>query len=213
MTRYVHYLIATGEIQGDGVAEALEAVTPVPGGAVRASDVGGADTHYVDPDSDDVLAYSQEGAARKRAHPGAGFRWSPADEAWIDERAVERIRADLLAQAKAIRDEKLEGGFEWDASRFDSDAAVSQPRLLGLFTSAALGLVPPEGQPWRLADNSWRVLSASDAQAVWGAFQAHMAGLFAAFAAHEAQVLGTEDIEALRDYDVEANWPATGAAP
>lgn len=120
---------------------------------------------------------------------------------------IEAVRAALMASVRDERDRRIEGGFEWDGSPFDSDAAISQPRLLGLFTTALAGGLPPEGYAWRLANNSWRVLSAADAAAVWGAFQTHMAAHFAAFAAHESAILAETDLEALRAYNLAAGWP------
>jgi hypothetical protein len=133
--------------------------------------------------------------------------WDDGLKRWVPVPTLAGVRRNVIEELKRERDTRLEGGFVWDGSPFDSDAEISQPRLLGLFTSSALGLVPSEGQPWRLQDNTWRVLSAQDAQQVWGAFQAHMAGLFAAFAAHEAEVLSERDIDALRAYDTASGWP------
>lgn len=164
-------------------------------------------THWIDPATREPRAYSPEGVARRRGflNPG-GFRWNPSIEQWVDERPIEDVRAAVMQSLKRKRDALIEGGFVWDGSPFDSDAAISQPRLLGLFTSAAMGLLPPQGQPWRLKNNAWRVLSAADAQGVWGAFQGHLSHLFAVFAAHEAVVLPTDDIDFLRNYDINWGW-------
>lgn len=164
-------------------------------------------THWVDPASREPRAYSAEGSARRRAfmNPG-GFRWDPVSELWVDERPIEAVRVAVMEALKRKRDALIEGGFVWDGSPFDSDASISQPRLLGLFTSASMGLLPTQGQPWKLKDNSWRVLTSADAQGVWGAFQSHLSRLFAAFAAHEVVVMQSEDIEFLRNYDTGAGW-------
>lgn len=167
----------------------------------------------VDPETPfDLRAhYVSAGQVYERGpQPSEDHRWDWPTLSWVlDLDAVRsELRADLIEKLKRARDTRFEAGFIWDGSPFDSDTAVSQPRLLGLFTTAIAGGIPPEGYAWRLADNTWRVLSASDAIAVWGAFQAHMAGLFAAFAAHEAAVLAETDIEVLRSYDTETGWPA-----
>lgn len=136
-----------------------------------------------------------------------GVIWSYETWGWIDNRTIAEVRAAVLERLKFSRDSRINGGFVWDGSTFDSDTQISQPRLLGLFTTAIAGGIPAEGYPWRLKDNSWRVLSAADAQGVWGAFQGWMASHFAAFAIHEATVLAETDIDALRSYDTEAGWP------
>lgn len=176
-----------------------------PGTTALQSDVGHPLTHKVVAGA--VVEYTPAGKARLAAFPGEGYRWDPDTEDWVDERPLNDVRADVLARLRNKRDALLEGGFTWDGSTFDSDAAVSQPRLLGLFTTSLAGGIPPSGYPWRLKDNSWRTLTAADAQAVWATFQSRMAALFQAFAAHEASVVAETDITALRNYDVEVGWP------
>lgn len=127
---------------------------------------------------------------------------------WPPAPTTAQRRAALLDRAKAERDRRVDGGFTWDGSRFDSDTAISQPRLLGLFVAAGTPLFPADGQPWRLSDNSWRVLSALDAQSVFAALQFHLASHFAAFAAIEAQILAAADDAALSSIDLTQGWPA-----
>lgn len=190
------------------VPDGVSPSTTIPGAAtvVTPHAIDG-DTHRVDLNTGNISAYSGDGVKRKRSNTnGRGFAWDPATEDWIDERPLNDVRADVLARLRNKRDALLEGGFTWDGSTFDSDTAVSQPRLLGLFATAIAGGIPPSGYPWRLKNNSWRVLSAADAIAVWGAFQGHMAALFGAFAVHEATVTALTSADALRAYDVEAGW-------
>lgn len=206
MIRFIKYASATGQIVSAGVClDADLALQAEPGFAVLAHASASPFTHKIVDGT--PVEYTEAGKLRLAAPPGAGWSWDPANEDWIDERPIDTVRAELLVALRTKRDALLEGGFVWDGSPFDSDTAVSQPRILGLFTTAIAGGIPPEGYPWRLADNTWRVLSAADATAVWGAFQAHMAGLFGAFAVHEATVAAETDVAVLRAYDVEAGWP------
>lgn len=209
MQHYVVYLIGTGEIiMSSTVPDGMSPSTTIPGAATAVTPhaIDG-DTHRVDLNTGNISAYSGDGVKRKRSNTnGRGFTWDPATEDWIDERPLNDVRADVLARLRNKRDALLEGGFTWDGSEFDSDTAVSQPRLLGLFATAISGGIPASGYPWRLKDNSWRVLSAADAIAVWRAFQSNMASLFAAFAVHEATVTALTSADALRAYDVEAGW-------
>lgn len=151
--------------------------------------------------------YSLAAKEAYAAYPGVGYDWSPASGAWIDNRAIAEVRTDLLVRLRDKRDALLFGGLTWDGSVFDTDPQISQPRLLGAFTTTIAGGWPAEGVEWRLKDNTWRVLSAADVQSLWAAFQTRMLSLFGAFAAHEAAVNAETDISVLRSYDTEAAWP------
>lgn len=165
--------------------------------------------NWIDPTTQDVMTYSvAERAARNARRGDSEFAWNPATGAYVDNRAIESVRADVRRRLKDKREALLQGGFDWDGSTFDSDAAISQPRLLGAFTTAVAGGWPAEGQAWRLKDNSWRTLSAANVLAVWAAFQTRMAALFGAFATKEAAVIAETDIAVLRAYDVNTGWPA-----
>jgi len=111
-------------------------------------------------------------------------------EGWVTPTpTLDMARADKLAEMKARRDAIIFGGMTWDGSRFDTDE-VSQARMLGAHIS---------GQPrtWRLADNTWRNLSAAEIGAVWLALDAHVQDAFAVFAVKEAQILAAETAEAV----------------
>lgn len=97
-------------------------------------------------------------------------------------------KAAKVKDLRALREVAISSGFTWDGSMFDSDQK-SQTRILG----AAIAALP--SIPWRLADNSWRTLSAADTTALWGALQAHIQQAFATFAAREAQVMAATTVE------------------
>jgi hypothetical protein len=101
---------------------------------------------------------------------------------------LEGVKQRKLNDMKRLRDAEINGGFTWDSSGFDSDP-ISQTRILGAFVAA-------QEQTWRLSDNSWRVLSITDIQAVWTALQSHMKSKFIKFAIKEAEVAAAIDIEA-----------------
>lgn len=164
-------------------------------------------THYVDLVTLDIVEYSTSAKVAIKMRPEGAFVWSPTTGAWVDARDIAEVRADLLAALRDKRDALLFGGLTWDGSVFDSDAEVSQPRLLGAFTTVIAGGWPSGGVAWRLKDNSWRTLSATDVQNLWAAFQTRMLSLFGAFATHETAVNAETDISVLRNYDTEAGWP------
>lgn len=198
---------AIATVLGAPASQLLQA-TPAGMAALVTSDPTVSDTtHYVDTATLAIVEYSASAKAAIRSRPEGAWEWSPAAGAWVDNRAIAEVRTDLLVRLRDKRDALLFGGLTWDGSVFDSDAEVSQPRLLGAFTTVIAGGWPAEGVAWRLKDNTWRVLSAADVQNLWAAFQTRMLSLFGAFAAHEAAVNAETDISVLRNYDTEAGWP------
>lgn len=206
MSRAIIYSTTTGEILGTVDSPAVSIMVPA-GQAAKDSPVGDIGTHFVGLATMAVTEYSSAGKAAYATPPGAGFVWNPTTQAWSDDRTIAAVRAGLIRRLRTKRDALLYGGLTWDGSTFDSDSEVSQPRLLGAFTTVIAGGWPAEGVAWRLKDNSWRVLSATDVQQLWGAFQTRMMTLFAAFATKEATVNAETDIDVLRNYDAEAGWP------
>jgi hypothetical protein len=88
-----------------------------------------------------------------------------------------------LSELRNAREAALNSIFTWDGSVFDADQ-ISQTRLMGLYVdSQTPGF---SSQPWRLADNSWRVLDATAASGVWVALKSHMSSQFSKFASLEA---------------------------
>lgn len=203
----VVYKVANGRITLVCDAPESEAAQVVGAGEAyliseeRVSDA----THWVN--SGVLEEYSPAAKDAYAAYPGVGYDWLPASGAWVDNRAIAEVRTNLLVRLRDKRDALLFGGLTWDGSVFDTDPQISQPRLLGAFTTTIAGGWPAEGVEWRLKDNTWRVLSAADVQSLWATFQTRMLSLFGAFAAHEAAVNAETDISVLRNYDTEAGWP------
>lgn len=107
---------------------------------------------------------------------------------WADPRSLDDLRASKLAEVKSWRDEHL-AVFTWDGSVFDSNEA----RMLGLRVEASTPGFEPVA--WRLADNSWRVLTAEDSLAVYAAFIANLRACFQRFGELEIQVMGSNEGE------------------
>lgn len=189
--RWAEYDPTTGQILSvrTGTAEEMadRLVVELP--------TGDDSTYYIDPATGAPVGIS---AAPSEHH---AWNWSTHD--WGV--ALTTIKMALLTQVKSNRDQLLNLTFAWDGSTFDSDQ-TSQTRLLGLYVAA---LNTPETFPitWRLADNSWRALSAADAQGVWGALQTHVQGHFTAFAIHEATINALTTVAAAQAYDVTVGWP------
>jgi hypothetical protein len=105
-----------------------------------------------------------------------------------------RAKVDQLTVLKSARDGVVFGGFTWSGSTFDSDQ-TAQTRLMGLYVNAQSN--PSLSQAWRLADNSWRTISAADAAAVWASLTSHLATQFSHFATKEAAVNAAADVAAV----------------
>jgi hypothetical protein len=134
-----------------------------------------------------------------QAWPGWAARPSPHAQphvvagaiVWLDGRTLPEARAARIQALRDAREAAITAGFSWDGSAFDS-AQLSQTRLLGLYISSQSPSFAP--QPWRLADNTWRTLTAACVAGVCAALQAHVRAQFAQFAAREAAVNAASSI-------------------
>lgn len=119
---------------------------------------------------------------------------------WVDPRTLTEAKIQRVAQMRDARDAAINGSFIWDGSTFDADQ-VSQTRIMGLkVASADAGFT---AKAWRLADNSWRVLSAADAAGVWAALEAHVSGHFTTFAGLDAAIQAATTVAAVD----QVSWP------
>lgn len=132
--------------------------------------------------------------------PGAQLYVVARRLVWQDQRPIEEQRACQIELLRRARDAHIGAGFAWDGSVFDSDA-LSQQRLLGALVAAQAGGL--SSTTWRLADNSWRALSAADLAAAYAALATHTQEAFATFAALEAAVLAATTSAAVRSI----TWP------
>jgi len=96
--------------------------------------------------------------------PHAWSVWSTDDIAWIDPRDLDQLKAAKWEEVKSARSNAEYGGFTWDGSPFDSDAA-SQQRIIG---ASQLATLNPSAFDidWTLADNTMRTLNAAEMNAV-----------------------------------------------
>lgn len=98
-------------------------------------------------------------------------RWDYQKRKWVDPRTLEDFKTAQWAAIKKARDAAELGGFAWDGSVFDSDT-VSQGRIQGAVQLAST--TPGFEIAWTLADNSIRVLSRTDLEAVGAAMGIHI---------------------------------------
>ena len=113
---------------------------------------------------------------------------------WTDARTLAQARAAHITAMRDARDAQINGTFTWDGSQFDADQ-VSQTRLLGAVVAASSSNFEPV--TWRLADNTWRELSAANVAAVYTALQLHVRSHFVTFAAREAAINAATTVSAV----------------
>ena len=107
----------------------------------------------------------------KGPRPSPHHTFDYASKTWVDPRTLDDLKAAKWNVIKADRDQAEFGGFEWDGSRFDSDA-VSQSRIRGAAQDAAQA--PAFARVWTLANNTIRELNSADMTAVAAALNAHI---------------------------------------
>lgn len=124
----------------------------------------------------------------------------------VDPRTLDEVKATQIEVIKAARDAVVYGGFTWDGSTFNSDD-VSQGRIGNAFNLATNATYSSATFPkiWKLADNTTRLLSASDMIAVGLALNSLIQPAFNTGAALEDQINSATTAAA-----VEAIvWPAS----
>lgn len=119
---------------------------------------------------------------------------NPITRQWEDPRTLEQVQTMVWEGMKTLRSQKEAAGFTWDGSVFDSDQ-ISQSRIMGAVQLA--GMNPAFEIPWTLEDNTVRVLSASDMQAVGAALGSHVATIFARAQELRAEIYAATTIAAV----------------
>ena len=132
-------------------------------------------THWVDPATGVVRAYTSAQQAAKSAVPAYPCHWSNVSMSWVDERSLDQVKADAWRRIKAARDAAEWGGFDTPFGRFDSDPK-SQAKIIGAAQLASIAAA--RGEPfsirWTLQDNSTVMLDAPAMIAVGAAMGRHI---------------------------------------
>lgn len=120
-------------------------------------------------------------------YTGAVLRYVPASQSvqWDDTRSTGQARSQRLDTMRQARETAIATTFTWDGSTFDADDA-SQTRIA--VTALAATQAGYQPTPYRLADNTWRTLSAADALAVCAALQAHLRAQYDRFQQREQSI-------------------------
>lgn len=130
--------------------------------------------------------YRHEGAwVAIPVRPSLNHQWNWTTKVWEDPRTLEEHKAARKQVIKRSRDEFINGGFTWDGSTFDSNT-ISQLRLSGVHAKSLRE--PGMSETWRLADNSWRTLNATDVGGVYQALEDHIRSAFQTQALLESQI-------------------------
>jgi hypothetical protein len=118
---------------------------------------------------------------------------------------LDALRTRLWAKIKQKRDELEQGGFEWNGVTFDSDL-ISSARWQATVSRAARNTDPEWKVTWKLADNTFRDLSAADIIAIDNARFDRIVGIHRIANGLYTQIFDpakttAEEIQAV------ANWP------
>ena len=153
--------------------------------------------------------------------PSLGVSPKNAEQSLIDAPGSEFIGGSLLhapgglevargrqwSKIKQIRNQLEQSGFTWDGSTFDSNmiSSIRWTATLGKASREHLRGNAEWTETWKLADNTYRVLTATDVIAVDDARYAYVKGLHTTCAILEAQV---NDPAKTTIAEVEAvSWP------
>lgn len=160
--KYVIYSLDTGMVIASGTSYSPEILAGPGQGLVKGVQVTALDSFYV---ADGVVLAKGE-------KPSPHHIFDYATKLWVDPRTLQDFKSAKWQEIKLARDDAEFGGFDWNGSRFDSDA-ISQSRIQGAVQLAAMS--PAFTIEWTLADNSVRTLDAAGMAAVGAALGAHVA--------------------------------------
>jgi hypothetical protein len=196
MKNYVVFDPATGEILRAGHCQDSDLELQDPNGNVLESDAQD-DTHYVV--DGEVVAYTDDQAAAKASRPTYPATWSNTTFVWVDDRALDKVRADQWSAIKAARSAAVAGGFGWNGMSFQSDP-TSQGQIQGAVQLAVLAA--QAGQPftinWTLTDNTVATLSGADMIQVGLAMGAFVQAQYDKGVALRNQIDAATDAEAVQ---------------
>lgn len=126
------------------------------------------------------------------------WAWDAEAERWLPVPTLAALKFEKWAEIKAQRDAVEFGPFEWDGSVFDGDK-MAQGRIVGKVLAATLAIDRGAAfeQTWKLADNSFRTLDATDMIAVGEALDANISTAHATAAVLWLQLQAAATAEAV----------------
>ena len=160
MIRYFLYPDGKFKSSVDGTPAMVELNTPADT-AYFVDDVN-APSDHTDFWDEDLRLFISVGTSPSEFHV-----FNYISRTWVDPRTLDEIKAQKWIEIKSDRDRLEFGGFEFEGNIYDSDQ-VSQGRILG---AASAGV----DQIWTLANNSTRLLTASQLQQLYATLQMHIA--------------------------------------
>lgn len=107
----------TGIVSGPASAAILPNMVAVPDGTTDR-------THRIVDRQ--AVPYTEAQAAALAAAPPWPSRWDASACQWVDERTLERVKADQWAQIKAQRDRLASADIQWNGRRFQADERAQQ---------------------------------------------------------------------------------------
>tara|TARA_A100000171_G_scaffold6710_2_gene5235 strand:+ start:39001 stop:39666 length:666 start_codon:yes stop_codon:yes gene_type:complete len=123
---------------------------------------------------------------------------------------LEAAKAKLKEKAKQCKFNRMDGGVEID---LDGTAYVAQTDsesrslLMAIYFTAKSGGLP-DGQNWRMRDNSYPLLSSVQIVALGDAVNAMITACYDQQAAHDAAIDALANVNACKTYDCSVGYPA-----
>lgn len=164
MNQFTIYSLATGQIEKQIVVPEMIGMLAMQYDPTISGCIDG---HY----SDTEFYVDSGQAVSMGARPSAHHVFNFSSKTWIDPRTLQDHRDAKWEQIKASRNATEFGPFTWDGSIFDGDTK-SQNRISGAVQMA--GLSPTFSTEWTLADNTVRILNASQVIQVGIALAQHV---------------------------------------
>ncbi len=159
--KYAIYNVETGMLVASGASYSPEMLVAPGQGIIKGALIEALDAFCV-----------VEGVVvSKGVKPSPHHIFDYENKQWVDPRTLQDFKSAKWEEIKLAKDAAEFGGFDWNGSRFDSDA-ISQSRIQLYVQLAAMS--PAFFIDWTLADNSVRTLDAAGMAAVGAALGAHV---------------------------------------
>lgn len=208
--RYIRYRPDTGRITQDGFCadDALEDQA-LDGDLVMAHETASYSTHWVD--NGVVTEYSPEAKLALANPPGPGFKWSPAQGAWADQRLLSQARADAWQAIKRRREQAFAARAVSSASiaySIAADKANLADRLASLQAAIAIGAADSTTSiTWRDRDNAEHALTIAGLNLLAAEMGARGQAIYERSWALDAQVQAATSNAQLTTIDYDGGWP------
>jgi hypothetical protein len=198
---------ATGAITGAGEVseDTLEGYFQTSH-AVRLDVLGDSDTHYIDTETLELLAYTSSERAAKQGLQ-RGWVWQMPQRCAIDMRTLAIARAEAWARVKAARDIAEKSDFTHGGNVYQAD----RERINGAVTAAILSQMSGAAYSitWTLSNNTTVDLDGAQMMAVGAALAQRVKEVFDTGVALREAIAAVSETSPTTNAQLDAiNWPS-----